>query len=321
MDLSRHTSNSGFTDWTPDRLPDLTGKRYLITGGNTGLGFEAAKVLAAENADIVIAARNTDRSRQAVLDLNPLGSGIIDAVSLDLSSLASVRDVAEEIRRRYDSFDAIVNNAGVMQTPQMTTVDGFELQFATNHLGHFLLNGLLFDLVENASGRIVVVSSIAHKRGQMYFDDLMLTENYSPTRAYCQSKLANLLYAFELYRRLSAAGSPVSAIACHPGYSATNLQRTGPRGLLRAFYAITNRIAAQSAEAGAIPLELAAAGSEALSGAYYGPTSRADMTGPVGDAEVVEAALDRDDAERLWSISERLTGFKWDKVLRRQKAA
>jgi len=319
--MSRRISNSGFDDWTPDRLPDLTGKRYLITGGNTGLGFEAARMLAAQNADIVIASRNTDRSRQAVLELNPLGSGIIDTVPLDLSRLSSVHEAAAEIRRRYDSFDAIVNNAGVMQTPQAMTADGFELQFATNHLGHFLFNGLLFDLVENASGRIVAVSSIAHKRGQMHFDDLMLTANYSPTRAYCQSKLANLLYAFELYRRLNAAGSPVAAIACHPGYAASNLRRAGPRGLLRTFYAITNHIVAQSAEAGAIPLVLAAAGSEALSGGYYGPTARADMSGPVGDAEVVEAALDRDDAERLWAISERLARFNWNKVLRRQKAA
>lgn len=314
--MARKTANSGFTNWTPDRLPDLTGKRYLITGGNAGLGFEAAKMLASKNADIIIASRNTDRAKAAVSDLASLGAGAIDAVALDLASMDSVRQAATEIRERCgDGLDAIINNAGVMQTPETRTADGFELQLATNHLGHFLLNGLLFDLVEKRAGRIVAVSSIAHKPGTIHLDDLMLTRNYSPTRAYTQSKLANLMYAFELDRRLKTAGSKVTALAAHPGYAATALQSTGPRGVLNALYKVFNPLFAQSAAAGAVPLVLAAAGSEALPGAYYGPTGIGDARGKVGDAAVAKAALDEVTAARLWEESEKLVGFDWSTVL------
>ncbi len=313
--MAQKIADSGFADWTPDRLPDLTGKRYLITGGNTGLGFEAAQMLATRNADIVIVSRNADKARKAVSELERLGSGNVDFVVADLSSLASVRKAADEIRQRYDGLDAIINNAGVMQSPQEQTVDGYELQFATNHLGHFLLNGLLLDLVEARAGRFVPVSSMAHKRGKMHFDDLMLRQNYSPTRAYCQTKLANLMYGLELDRRLKAAGSRASSITCHPGYAATNLQSTGPRGALKLFYRFTNRYLAQTATEGAVPLVLAAAGTEAKPGAYYGPTGPIDARGPVSDSAVIDAALNEDDAARLWTESEKLVGFNWDEVL------
>lgn len=313
--MARKISDSGFSNWTPDRLPDLTGKRYLITGGNTGLGFEAARMLAGENADIVIACRNAEKARAAVAELDRLGSGTTNFVVMDLSSLASVRNAADEIRQRYDGLDAIINNAGIMQAPQQQTADGYELQFATNHLGHFLLNGLLLDLVEARSGRLVPVSSMAHKRGKMHLDDLMLARRYSPTKAYCQTKLANLLYGLELDRRLKAAGSKASSIVCHPGYAATNLQSTGPRGALKLFYRVTNRFLAQSATEGAVPLVLAAAGTEAQPGAYYGPTGVADAVGPVTDSAVTDAALNEADAARLWTTSEKLVGFNWDDAL------
>lgn len=313
--MAQLAADTGVRKWTADRLPDLTGRRYLITGGNAGLGLEAARMLATENADIVIASRNAARVKAARAELDKLGSGRIDAVSLDLSSLDSVRSAAADIRSLHDGLDAIVNNAGVMQTPETRTTDGFELQLATNHLGHFLMNGLLFDLVAKRSGRIVAVASIAHRAGKIHFGDLMLERNYGATRAYGQSKLANLLYAFELDRRLKAAGSNVSAIACHPGYSATNLQTTGPRGLMKGMYVVLNRVIAQSATEGAVPLVLAAAGGEAQSGGYYGPTGVGGARGPVGDSPVTNAALDRDAAARLWAESENLVGFDWETVL------
>jgi NAD(P)-dependent dehydrogenase (short-subunit alcohol dehydrogenase family) len=319
--MSQRIFDSGFSNWTADRLPDLTGKRFVITGGNTGLGFEAAKMLAAKNADIVIACRNAVKARMAVSEIARLGKGSAECVHLDLSNMASVHSAAAEIRKRHDGIDAVVNNAGVMQTPHRQTADGFELQLATNHLGHFLLDGLLFDLVEKRAGRIVAVASIAHKRGRIHLDDLMLTGNYSPTRAYCQTKLANLMFALELDRRLKAAGSPVSAIACHPGYTPTNLQIVGPHGAMRAIYRFTNRFFGQSVAQGAVPLVLAAAGTEAKSGGYYGPTGPADAWGPVTDSPVTDAALDAETAKRLWAASEKLVGFKWSEVLQQRKAA
>ena len=304
-------ADSGFTNWTPDRLPSLTGKTYLITGGNSGIGFDAAQVLGEAGGDIVIACRNPAKAEAAVAELRKAAKGSVETVALDLSDLSSVRKASDEIHRRYEKLDALINNAGIMQTPETRTVDGFELQLATNHLGHFLLAGLLFDLVEKAAGRIAVVSSIAHKFGTINRDDLMSEKAYSATNAYSQSKLANLMFALELDRRLKAKGSAVKAIACHPGYSNTALQSTGPAGLLNFAYKFLNPLMAQPSEKGAIPTVLAAAGSEAVAGAYYGPTGWGDTRGPVGDAFVARRALDEDMAGWLWEESERLTGFEW----------
>lgn len=304
-------ADSGITDWTPDRLPDLAGKRYLITGGNSGIGFEAARMLGEAGGDVVIACRNPTKAEKAVAQLERMAKGKIETVTLDLSDLSSVRTAAEDIRRRYPKLDALVNNAGIMQTPETRTVDGFELQLGTNHLGHFLLAGLLFDLVEKAEGRIVIVSSIAHKFGVIHRDDLMLEKSYSPTNAYTQSKLANLMFAIEFDRRLRAKNLPVEAIACHPGYSNTALQSTGPGALLNVLYAFMNPLMAQPAKKGAIPTVFAAAGTEAQSGAYYGPTGWGDARGPVGDAFVARRALDAETAAWLWEESERRVGFAW----------
>ena len=299
------------TNWTPSQLPDLSGKTYLITGGNSGIGFEAAKMLATAGGKIVIACRNADKAQQAVHEINQAGRGEADAITLDLSSMDSVRQAAAEFRSRHDRLDALINNAGIMQTPETRTVDGFELQIATNHLGHFLFTILLFDLVNKVSGRIVTVSSIAHKFGKMQLEDLMLSENYSPTRAYAQSKLANLLFAQELDRRLRSVNSPVMSVACHPGYSATRLQDTGPAGALNLIYKFLNPLIAQPAYNGAIPTVLAAAGNEARPGAYYGPRRMGEACGAVGDAYVAKVARDEDAAERLWEMSELLVGEDW----------
>ena len=309
--MSTRCTDSGFNDWTPEQLPNLAGKTYLITGGNAGIGIEAAKMLATADANIIVACRNAEKAQQATEDVSVLGSGSCESVAIDLSSMASVRSAAAEVRERHQKLDGLINNAGIMQTPQTTTVDGFELQLATNHLGHFLLAGLLFDLVEKAAGRFVVISSIAHKFGTINFDDLMGTKNYSPTTAYSQSKLANLLFALELDRKLKAIGASASCIACHPGYSATQLQDTGPKGLLNSLYKLMNPLLAQPAYRGAIPTVLAAAGSEAVPGAYYGPQSMGEARGRVSDAIVAARAQDLDVAARLWSVSEKLVQHDW----------
>ena len=303
--------NSGFSDWTPDQLPDLSGKTYLITGGNSGIGLEAAKMLGIAGGNIVIACRNPAKARDAIKQIASVSTGDVDQVTLDLSSLASVRNAADAVRQKYKSLDGLINNAGIMQTPKMKTADGFELQLGTNHLGHFLFAGLLFDLVAAAAGRVVVVSSLAHKYGRINFDDLMVTKNYDPTRAYTQSKLANLMFALELDRRLKAAGSDVMCVACHPGYSNTQLQSTGPAGFFNILYKLTNPLLAQPAYNGAIPTVLAAAGEEAIAGAYYGPQAMREAKGKVSDAIVAMRARDKKIAAQLWAVSEELVNFEW----------
>jgi len=309
--MAEHISELGIRDWRPERLPDLAGKIHFITGGNSGLGLETAKMLAEKNADIIIAARDPEKAEQAAETVRPIGTGFVETMALDLASLDSVRACAEDMRARFPELDSIINNAGIMQTPQSETADGFELQFGTNHLGHFLLNALMVDMLEARAGRIVVVSSIAHKYGQLNFDDLMHCEAYTPTKAYTQSKLANLMYALELDRTLAASGSKVTAYACHPGYSNTNLQSTGPRSFWRPLYKILNPLLAQDAAQGAIPTVLAAAGEEAKRGAYYGPQGMSEARGRVSDALVAGPALDENAAARLWRESETLIGMRW----------
>jgi len=299
---------SGVRNWTPDRLPDLSGKLFVITGGNSGIGLEAAKALAAHDADIVIAARNPDKGDRAVAEIKLCGSGKIALLQLDLADLASIRSAAAQAKERFGAITALVNNAGIMQTPKQKTSDGFEMQFGTNHLGHFLWTALMFDRIDPWHGRVVTVSSIAHKFGRIRFANLMLERGYDPTIAYTQSKLANLVFAIELNRRLEAADSKVASMACHPGYSNTALQSTGPGALLSSVYTLTNAVMAQSAKLGAIPTVLAAAGEEAQPGGYYGPTGLFDARGPVGDAWVERRALNEDVARRLWAVSEELVG-------------
>jgi len=308
------TTPQTVTDWKIEQLDDLTGRTYLITGGNSGIGYEAATHLLRANADVLVAARSPEKGAGAVAELAQIKSaGSVSLIELDLASLESIRRADEAIRELVDGLDGVVNNAGIMQTPQQQTADGFELQFGTNHLGHFMLNHLLFDLVTARSGRIVAVSSIAHRRvSGVDFDDPMGENGYSSSTAYGQSKLANLMYGLELARRLEAAGSPVMSVSAHPGYSATNLQSTGPTGAFRALYKVTNALMAQRATDGALPEVLAVAGNEARNGAYYGPTKRGDSRGPVGESRISDAARDPEAAARLWTLSEELLGITWD---------
>jgi len=300
--------------WTPDNLPDLTGKTYAITGGNSGLGLEAAKLLAGKGARVVITSRKADKASAALAEVRAHTPGAdVDFVLLDLTDPASIERAAAALIEKCPTLDALINNAGVMQPPETRTAEGFELQMATNHLGHFRLNKRLLAHLEASVGRIVAVSSIAHKYGKIDFDDLMFEESYDPTASYAQSKLANLMYAFELDRRLKARGSTVSAIPCHPGYAATNLQSAGVgmdggSRFFRSLYSVTNKLVAQSAERGAWPLVLAAADPSAEAGTYYGPTGMSQMRGPVGASFVDKRARDQATARKLWEVTENLVG-------------
>ena len=299
-------------NWTPEQLPSLAGHRYAITGGNPGLGLEAAKILTGKGAHVTITARSEKKAEGALAEIRrQVPQASADFVLLDLTRPDRIKEAAEALKQH--PLQAVINNAGVMQPPFTKTDEGYELQFATNHLGHFRLNSALFHHLENTSGRIVVVSSIAHKFGKIQFDDLMFERKYDPTQSYAQSKLSNIMYAFELQRRLQKRGSTVVSIACHPGYAATNLQSAGVGmdGGSRFFaglYKITIAVIAQSATHGAYPLVLAAADPEAKPGGYYGPTGIAQMRGAVGESLIHKRAKDESVAGRLWDVTEEMVG-------------
>lgn len=303
----------GSRGWTPDRIGDLTQKIYVITGANSGIGFEASLILAAAGARLLWLCRNPAKAEVA---LEKLRAKHPDAdvlfIPCDLSNLASVREAADRVRSETDRVDAVINNAGIMMVPQReTTADGFEMQLGVNHMGHFVLNGRIADLVEAAEGRFVAVSSGAHKPGRMDFDDLMWERSYGAVKAYCRSKLANMLYVLELNRRLVAAGWKARAYATHPGYSATNLQSTGPGPMWTLVMRVTNLVA-QSAERGSWPLVLGAVDELAQPGEYYGPTGLGEGSGPVGLCVKANVANDTAAAKHLWDASVKLTGERWD---------
>jgi len=301
-------------NWTPKNLTDLSGKSYFITGGNSGIGLEAAKILCNKGATVLISARSEAKATAALAQIEAAAPGAKASwVQLDLTEPESIAAAATKVIEKLPQLDALVNNAGVMQSPKRQTAEGFELQFATNHLGHFRLTVALYDHLAKSNGRIVVVSSIVHHQGKIHLDDLMQLTHYNPSTSYSQSKLANIMFAFELDRRLKAANSPVVCIPCHPGYSATNLQTAGVgmeggSRFFRALYRITNKVIAQSAVLGSYPLVLAAAEPEAEAGIYYGPTGIGDAWGPVGKSKVARHARDEEVARKLWEATEALVG-------------
>lgn len=291
------------TTWTTTHIPDQTGRTAVVTGANTGLGLETAKALAARGARVVLAVRDLDKGKRAAGQI----TGDVSVQELDLGSLESVRAAAAELRTAHERIDLLINNAGVMTPPKSTTADGFELQFGTNHLGHFALTGLLLDrLLDTPDSRIVTVSSNGHKMGgAIHFDDLQWERSYSRLGAYAQSKLANLLFTYELQRRLAPRGNTI-AVAAHPGTSSTELARHLP-SLARPVTELVTRVAAQPAADGALPTLRAATDPGVLGGQYYGPANLAQWRG----APVVVASSDQsyDIAlqQRLWAVSEELT--------------
>ncbi len=309
--------------WTADDVPDLSGKTFVVTGANTGLGLEATRVLASRGGEVVMACRSLERGRDAaeeVRDEHP--DADLDVRELDLASLDSVQEFAEGFAEDHDELDVLMNNAGVMAVPRGETEDGFELQLGVNHLGHFALNGRLLDLVleadgvDGAGGRVVTVSSGAHRSGEIDFDDLHGEKEYTKWGAYSQSKLANLLFAKDLQRRLEAAGESAKSVAAHPGYAATDLQRRGPEqegSKLKLWgMKILNRVVAQSAERGVLPQLYAALSEDVEGGEYVGPGGFKKMRGYPEVQQPSERARDEETAERLWEVSEELTGVEYD---------
>jgi NAD(P)-dependent dehydrogenase (short-subunit alcohol dehydrogenase family) len=282
-------------------LPDMTGRSVIVTGANSGIGAAAARALASAGARVVLAVRSLDKGRAAAATM----PGETEVRELDLASLASVREFAAA----WDGeIDLLINNAGVMAPPLTRTADGFELQFGTNHLGHFALTNLL---LEHVTGRVVTVSSTAHRFGRIDFEDVNWERKpYNAWRAYGQSKLANLLFTAELQRRLSAAGSDVLATAAHPGYAATNLQSHSERRSLDVLMAITNRLFAQDEDGGALPT-LYAAVADIPGNSFAGPGGFMERRGAPKLAGRSGAARDMDVARRLWEVSEKLAGVRF----------
>jgi NAD(P)-dependent dehydrogenase (short-subunit alcohol dehydrogenase family) len=303
--------------WTVASIPDLSGRMILVTGGNSGIGFEAARQFARKGAHVVLACRDARKGHDAVVAItseHPRAS--VEAMELDLASLASVRAFAEAYRTRHQRLDVLCNNAGVMALPYRQTADGFEMQFGTNHLGHFALTGLLLDrLLRTAGARVVTVSSGAHRMGRIRFEDLQWKRGYRRWAAYGQSKLANLLFAYELQRRLDGAKAAVISVACHPGYAATNLQLAGPRmassWVMEMLAQCVNRLVAQNAASGALPTLYAATAPEVGGGDYIGPDGIGEMRGAPTKVRSSARSQDREVAGKLWEISEQLTGVRY----------
>src|SRR4051812_21449598 len=298
--------------WTADDIPDQTGKLAIVTGANSGLGLVTALEFALHGAEVVVAARSSEKGEGAVKEIRAAAPGAPEprAAVLDLASLDSVRSFAAGLAGQR--IDLLINNAGVMMTPRSTTTDGFELQLGTNHLGHFALTGLLLEaLGRSESARIVTLSSNEHKAGKLDFDDLQMEHDYNPRRSYQRTKLANAVFAVELDRRLRAAGSPVKSVFAHPGYSATNLQSTGPTGIAKAMMKISNRLIAQSAERGALPTLYAATAPGVEGGEYYGPDGPGEFRGYPKRSKAIPTAYDETIASRLWEVSEELTGVRY----------
>ncbi len=309
----------GPSGWTPDRLGDLTGKTFLITGANSGTGFQAARTLLSRGARVVMLNRNPDKSAAAIDALKAEHGADADVsfIAMDLAVLDSVRGAAAAVLEQCPRIDALICNAAIAQVPtRKLTVDGFESQLGTNHYGHFLLCGLLFDRIEASTGRIVVVASLGYNMGlkTIRFDDMNWDQGYSANPAYSQSKLAQMMFAYELQDRLAAAGrTGVQVLVCHPGSSSTSLITTsGSLAMRIAFRLMAMSPMVQSAEKGSWPETMCATEDGLEQRALYGPTGRMEWVGPVGRGTLEPHAHDKPVMERLWAVSEEKTGIHWD---------
>ena len=297
--------------WRLEQIPDQSGRTAVVTGANSGLGLETSRELARAGARVVMACRNTVKGETAAAEISKdVADAQLQVAELDLSDLASVRQFASGLDAT--AFDLLINNAGIMMTPEEKTADGFELQIGTNHLGHFALTGLLLArLGKGADPRVVTLSSIEHKGGHIHLDDLDLENGYAPRKAYQQSKLANASFGLELDRRLRAASSPIKSVLAHPGYSDTNLQSTGPTGPMKAILAVSNKLLAQGAAEGAHPTLYAATAPDVEGGDYYGPDGFQEMRGRPTKVRVIAEGRDPEMARALWELSEERTGVSY----------
>jgi len=313
--VSKQQTKNGATPasdaWTANNIPDLTGKVAIVTGANSGIGYETALVLAQKGATVVMACRNLQKAEPAAAEIrqtNPPGT--VGVMELDLGDLDSEQRFAAAFQARYDRLDLLINNAGIMVPPYGKTAQGFETQIGVNHLGHFALTGLLLDvLLQTPQSRVITVSSGAHRYGRIDFDDLHWEQKtYKPNPAYGQSKLANLLFTYELQRKLTAAGTDTIAAAAHPGWTETNLQQhSGLASFLNPFLA-------QPQSMGALPTLRAAVDLHVTGGQYYGPDGFMEMRGYPVLVQSNDASHNLADARRLWEVSEQLTGVRFSQL-------
>ena len=291
---------------------EQSGRIFIVTGANTGLGYETTLALAQQGAHVIMACRNLSKAQAAKQSIEQAVPGAqLEVMQIDLSKLKSVRQFAQAFRSKYNRLDVLINNAGVMMPPYTQTEDGFELQFGANYLGHFLLTGLLLDLiVQTPQSRVVTLSSLVHQNGQINFDDLQSEKKYSPAGAYAQSKLACLMFTYELQRRLEKAGHQAISVGAHPGIATTELSRNMPKFQ---YYLLKYTLApflTHSPKEGAKPTLLAALG-DAKGGEYFGPTGFREFKGKPGLATSTDLAKDAAIAKRLWETSEKLAGFNY----------
>jgi len=303
-------------NWTVENIPDLTGKIIIVTGGNSGLGYESVKAFASKGAEVVLACRSTEKGEEARTEiLKAFPEGKIQVMQLDLGELESVRNFAASFKNSHKKLDVLLNNAGIMMTPYFTTKDGFEGQLGTNHLGHFALTGLLMDTVLQTEGaRIVNISSGAHKNGKMDFSNLQYENgrDYSPMKAYGRSKLSNLLFTYELQRKLEAANKHTIAVAAHPGVALTNLARHLEGKILFKILTPLFKRMAQDPAMGALPQIRASVEPEVKGGEYYGPDGKKEYKGYPVLVPSNEASHNLQDATSLWEESVKLTGVNID---------
>jgi len=305
-------------NWTAKNIPDLTGKKIIVTGANSGLGYYTSLELARKNAMVIMACRNTDKAKKAESEIRQeVPEAKTEIRELDLADLQSVKAFADLYAKEFNQLDVLINNAGLMAIPESKTRQGFEMQFGTNHLGHFALTGKLFSLLKKTNGsRVVTLSSLMYKRGKINFDDLNLEHKYDKWKAYGQSKLANLMFALELDRRIKKNGLNVISIGAHPGYSSTNLQIKGPEmtgsGIMAFFMKIVNALFAQSPQKGVLPQLYAAAADGLSGGEYIGPGGTGNIRGFPEKEKINWNKVDMDVAKKLWEVSEELTGVPFD---------
>jgi NAD(P)-dependent dehydrogenase (short-subunit alcohol dehydrogenase family) len=302
--------------WTAAEIGKLENEIVVITGANSGLGFSTTKILAEHGAKVVMACRSLDKAEQAKEEIEKeVDEPDLEVMELDLSDLESVKSFSEEFKQKYDSLDILCNNAGLMALPRRETEDGFEMQLGVNHVGHFALTAHLIDLIVEASGRVVNQSSMAHEDGEIDFDDLMSEKNYSKWGAYGQSKLANLLFTYELNRRLEDKDIDVESVACHPGISDTNLFKIGPKmehSKIKLYLGqMISKISGQSPSKGYLPILYASTSEQIQGGEYIGPDGFKHARGYPEKQGSSEASHNEEDAKKLWERSEELTGLKF----------
>ncbi len=305
------------TDWTAEDMPDLEGEKIIVTGANSGLGFEASKEFARKGADVTMACRSIDRGKNAKEDIEEeVDEASLQVRKLDLADLESVKEFAEEFKANHEKLDTLCNNAGLMNIPRQETEDGFEKQFGVNHLGHFALTAELFPILEEAEkARIVTQSSGLHEKGSINFDDLMKEDKYDPQQAYADSKLANVLFAYELDRKIRREGLEMKSIAVHPGFADTNLQNAEENDnffLKDLGMKAVSKVFAQSAERGALPMLYASVSENVEGGEYIGPGGFMNFRGLPEKQESSEASYSTETAEELWAVSEELTGIDFE---------